>query len=116
MATRKKTTAKKRKTRRKPVARNPNSKSDQIRALLKTGVAPVDIAKKVGCSLPLVYQVRGRGKKSKGNATRSARRPRTAPSTGPANVLAAVQQVESERERLRDALERVQALVATALA
>ena len=34
------------------------SKSDQVRALITTGMAAADIAKKVGCSVPLVYMMK----------------------------------------------------------
>ncbi len=116
MANRKKTTAKKQTTRRKAASEKPNSKSDQIRALLKIGVAPVDIAKKVGCSLPLVYQVRGAGKRKKAAKGSKARRSKVTSPTSTASVLVAVQQVERDRERMRKALERVHAIVADALA
>lgn len=115
MATRKKTAAKKRTTRRKPAAKKLNSKSDQIRALLNTGVAPVDIAKKAGSSLPLAYQVRGASKRKKTAKGSRTRRSKVTPPASAASVLAAVQQVERDRERMRTAPERMHAIVADAL-
>jgi hypothetical protein len=64
-------------TRGRPV--DPNSTSGKIRALLGTGMALGDIAKKLGCPQSLVYAVKareaggGRAKSKKsGRATRPA--------------------------------------------
>jgi len=92
------------------------SKSGQIRELLKAGVKPVDIAKKVGCSLPLVYNVRSRGA-----AKRGPGRPKKAASRAPKmdgldGILTAVKQSEQERASLRGALQRIRSVIDEALA
>jgi|SRR5712671_3336098 len=91
------------------------SKSSQVRDLLNTGMSVADIAKKVGCTVGLVYNV----KSTSGVATkRGPGRPRkvgNAHLDGIAGIVAAVQSGERERSRLRVALERVQAVIADAL-
>lgn len=102
---------------RKPDA---NSKSAQVRALLATGMAAADIAKKVGCSTPLVYTIKASMKRGGGGAKRGPGRPPKAASSpsfdGLSGILAAVKQSENERAHLRAALERIQAVIADALA
>jgi transposase len=107
---------------RKPDA---NSKSGQIRALLGSGMSTADIAKKVGCTTALVYNVKsaagGSGKRSPGKRSPGKRgpgRPRRAAAAGfdgLNDILAAVQQGEKQRTQMRAALERIQALVSDAL-
>ena len=95
-----------------------NSKSGQIRALLKTDMSVADIAEKIGCTTALVYNVKARAT----GGTRQKRRPgrpKAAASTprfdGIAGVLDAVQHSEKERAQLRAALERIQTVLAEAL-
>ncbi len=93
---------------------DPSSKSRRIRALLATGMTAAEIAKKVGCSTPLVYMI----KSSIGlTGTRGPRRPRdAAPSMdGLENILAHVKNSERERSQMRGALERIQSVIAGAL-
>lgn len=114
MAARKKTVKKRG---RKPDA---GSKSGQIRELLKTGMKPADIAKKVGCTLPLVYNVRSRasgapkkrgpGRPRKSSAAAPARKS-SAAATGLDGILAAVKDSERERAAMRKALEQIQAVL-----
>lgn len=97
---------------RKPDA---SSKSGQIRALLASGMAATDIAKKVGCTPALVYNVKarvgggtrqrgpGRPPKAKGAATPQL--------DGLGAILDAVKNSERERAHLRGALERIQAVL-----
>ena len=67
---------------RKPDA---GSKSGQIRELLKQGLKPAEIAEKVGCSIPLVYNVKS--KESGGAKKRGPGRPKkAAASSASANV------------------------------
>jgi len=93
-----------------------SSKSDQVRALLATGMSAADIAKKVGCSMPLVYII----KSSMGKAgKRGPGRPRkvsTSGMDGLEGIVAAVKNTERERTQLRGALEKIQAVLADALA
>ena len=120
MATKKKTSTKtrgKNKPGRKP---NPTSKSGQVRALLSSGMSAADIAKKVGCTVGLVYNIKS---KSGGGAKRGPGRPRKTTSTAAATaasdldgILAAVKNGERERVRMRAALERIQAMIADVLA
>ena len=106
---------------RKPDA---NSKSGQIRTLLAEGMAPADIAKKVGCTPALVYNVKAKasgGSKPNG-AKRKPGRPakaKAAPATGSnglATILDAVKNSENERKQLRAALEKIQAVIQGVLA
>jgi len=94
---------------------NSSSKSGQVRALLGTGMSAAEIAKKVGCTVGLVYNVKStRG----GGAKRGPGRPRknaTASVDGIDGILAAVKNSERERTGLRSALERIQTVVASAL-
>jgi hypothetical protein len=96
-----------------------SSKSGQIRELLKTGMAPMDIAKKVGCTPALVYNVKARiagGPKKRGPG-----RPPKAKSGGATRVdgldglLAAVRGVEKERNAMRAVLEKLRDILASAL-
>lgn len=85
------------------------SKSGQIRALLTTGLTVADIAKKVGCTPALVYNVKARVEKP---AKRGPGRPRKAEAPamagfdGIAGIVAAVQASERERAKLQAALQR----------
>lgn len=96
---------------RKPDA---SSKSGRIRALLSSGMSPGDIAKKIGCTPALVYNVRARveggGGKRRGRKSKKGRG-----GDGIANILEAVQASDRERSKMRSALERIQGLVADAL-
>ena len=108
---------------------DPASKSGQVRELLKTGMSATDIAKKVGCTPGLVYNIKwtsGAAKKrapGRPRATRGPGRPRKSarggsPSTAVAGldgILAAVRGAERERTQMRAALERIRAVIADAL-
>ena len=103
---------------RKPDA---GSKSGQIRELLKQGLKPAEIAEKVGCSIPLVYNVKS--KESGGAKKRGPGRPKkAAASSASANVsgldgiLSAVKESEHERVALRKALEDIRKVIDGALA
>ena len=112
---------------RKP---DPNSKSGQIRALLGSGMSAGEIAKKVGCTRALVYSIKSAmgmasktGKRStqRPRGTRGPGRPRKATAAsaslnGLDGILAAVKSSERDRTQMRAALERIQAVVADALA
>ena len=93
-----------------------SSKSAQVRSLLATGMKAADIAKKVGCSVPLVYMMKSAmGKAGK----RGPGRPRsvsTAGMDGLDGIVAAVKNNERERAQLRGALERIQGIIGEALA
>ena len=100
-----------------------NSKSGQIRELLKTGMAPSDIAKQIGCTPALVYNVKARaeggGQKRKPGRPAKAK-PAAATAGGGLDgigaILAAVKNSETERKQLRAALERIQAVIRDVLA
>ncbi len=104
---------------------DPNSKSGQIRALLATGMSAGDIAKKVGCTPALVYNVKtqqnGAKKRGPGRPAKTAGKPTranapTSTSAGLDGILAAVKGAEQERVKMRAALEKIQAVLASALA
>ena len=93
-----------------------SSKSAQVRALLATGMSAADIAKKVGCSVNLVYVIKssmGRtGKRGPGRPRKVA----TPGLDGLAGIIDAVKNTERERAQLRASLEKIQAVLADALA
>ena len=94
---------------------NTSSKSGQVRELLKTGMAAADIAKKVGCTTGLVYNIKSTSGKS---AKRGPGRPKNTASAGLdsiAGIVAAVQSSDRDRARLRGALERIQTVLADVL-
>ncbi len=92
-----------------------SSKSGRIRALLGSGASTAEIARKVGCTVQLVYNVKAASGMS---AKRGRGRPRQSTSArldGIAGILAAVQSSDRERGRLRAALERIQTVLANVL-
>lgn len=102
-----------------------SSKSGQIRALLSTGMSVADIAKKVGCTPALAYNVKAR--MSKGPSPSTGRGPGRPPKSakaaanlqnldGLASIIQAVKGSEQQRAQMRTALERIQAIIADALA
>lgn len=103
---------------------DPNSRSGQIRALLASGMAAADIAKKVGCTPALVYNVKARqgGRKRRGPGrppmARGNRKAANAVSGAPGidGILAAVKGAEQERAKMLAALEKIQAVLTDALA
>lgn len=99
---------------RKPDA---NSTSGKIRALLATNIAPGDIAKKLGCTPALVYNVKARMSGSRGAGRGSVRAARSSAPTiaSLSNVIGLVRDSEAERTRLQRALEKIADLVREAL-
>ena len=107
-----------------------NSKSGQIRELLKTGMSPADIAKKLGCTPALVYNVKARaaggGAKSGGAKRKPGRPAKAKPAAtkgaaassldGISAILDAVKNSETERKQMRAALERIQTVIRDVLA
>jgi hypothetical protein len=104
---------------RKPDA---NSTSGKIRDLLKTDMSLSDIAMKLGCTPGLVYNVKARatgGGKKRGPGRPPTAVPMSCGSTsmdGLAGILDAVKNSERERVQMRAALEKIQAVIADALA
>lgn len=100
---------------------NPNSKSGKIRALLGTDLTVAQIAKKTGATVALVYNVKakaGGAKKQSASAgkKRGPGRPPKATSTDAlGGILAAVQSAEKDRLRMRAALEKISAIIDSAL-
>jgi hypothetical protein len=96
-----------------------NSKSGKIRELLSTGMSATDIAKKVGCTPALVYNVKAR-MGGGGPAKRGPGRPRTtsggASLDGLAGILDAVKNSERERTQMRAALEKIGSILSGVLA
>jgi len=98
-----------------------DSKSAQVRALLATGMDAAAIAKKVGCSVNLVYVVKStsggaNGKRATNRRAPSRQRIGSKSLNGIDGILAVVQSAERERAQLRAALEKIQAVLADALA
>ena len=98
---------------RKPDA---SSKSGKIRELIKTGMTAAEIAKKLGCTVGLVYNVKS---KATGGAKRRPGRPRKA-AAGPSadgldGILAAVKDGQRNRAAMLAALERIQSVIADVL-
>jgi hypothetical protein len=92
-----------------------SSKSGKIRELLKTKLGAMEIAKKVGCTPALVYNVKARmAGAQKGGPIRAASPTRVR--DGLTSVLEAVKNSERERAQLRAALERLQTVIQDALA
>jgi transposase-like protein len=103
---------------------DPSSKSGRVRELLSTGMSAADIAKKVGCTTALVYNIKsamGRGGGGGGGGgRRGPGRPRASASgvtnmAGLEGILDAVKSADRERAQLRAVLEKIQAVVADAL-
>jgi hypothetical protein len=95
---------------------DPTSKSGKIRELLKTNMSPAEIAKKVGCTVALVYSLKA--KAAGGSAIKRTRKPATQRdlNSGDLNaILHAVKQAELERVQMRKALEKISAIIDDAL-
>lgn len=97
-----------------------SSTSGKVRELLKTGMKPADIAKKLGCRPALVYNVKARmgmaKKRGPGRPPKQAGKVSAAPmGAGLDGIIAAVRSSEQQRQSLRMALEKIHALVQSAL-
>lgn len=92
-----------------------DSKSARVRELLGAGVAPTAIAKQVGCTVGLVYNVKSR---MGGTPKRGPGRPPKRASAGVSgldSIIATMRSSAQERERLQATLKRISALIAEAL-
>jgi hypothetical protein len=103
---------------RKPDA---NSTSGKIRTLLASGMEPGEIAKKLGCTPSLIYNVKARtaggGKKAKRGPGRPPKSSASAGSMdGLAGIVDMVKKSEAERQRLHGALTKMAAILREALA
>ena len=92
------------------------SKSARVRELLAAGAPAAAIAKEVGCTVGLVYNVKSR----MGSATkRGPWRPRKVASPVAVleidSIVAEVQSSERERTRLRGALQRISTIISEVL-
>ena len=97
---------------------NTGSKSDQIRTLLASGMAPADIARQVGCSRNLVYVVKaklGGGKKPRARRATAPKSKSAGRTSGNDDLIGrfmvSVKELESERDELRAVLDRIRQLV-----
>lgn len=112
-----------------------SSKFGKIRELLAKGMKPGDIAKEVGATPALVYNVKARLSGGSGSAKkRGPGRPPKAKGAAPAkgkakaavvpsfaggsleSIVAAIKTSEQQRAKMRSALERIQSVLAEALA
>jgi transposase-like protein len=100
---------------------DPSSKSGKIRELLSTGMTAAEIAKKVGCTVALVYNIKSKAqagdKPAKG---KPGRKPAAAASSSIAGgdleaILTAVKNAEKERIQMRAALEKIAGIIQDAL-
>ena len=98
---------------RKPDA---SSKSGQIRALLGSGMSAAEIAKKVGATPALVYNVKAQAGKSGRRGPGRPRKVAVANMNGLGGLLDAVRNTERDRAKMRAALEKLQMVIADALA
>lgn len=103
---------------RKPDA---NSTSGKIRTMLDSGMEPGEIAKKLGCTPSLIYNVKARmaggGKKAKRGPGRPPKSSAPAAAMdGLAGIVDMVKKSEAERERLHGALTKMAAILREALA
>jgi hypothetical protein len=103
---------------RKPDA---NSTSGKIRTLLASGMEPGEIAKKLGCTPSLIYNVKARMAGGGNKAKRGPGRPpkSSAPAAavdGLAGIVDMVRKSEAERARLHAALTKMAAILREALA
>jgi hypothetical protein len=101
---------------------DPSSKSGRIRALLGSGMDVAEIAKKVGASTGLVYVVKSKMGRTGASPKRGPGRPRKVASSsapgldGIAGILDVVKNAERQRTQMRAALEKIQTVIADALA
>ena len=107
--------------RRRGRQNDPNSTSGKIRTLLKSGMSASDIAKKLKCTPALVYNVKARmGGGGTAKRRGPGRPPKSASSSGSmdgiAGILEMVKNSDRERAQLRAVLEKIQAVLAGALA
>lgn len=97
---------------------NTGSKSDQIRTLLASGMAPADIARQVGCSRNLVYVVKaklGGGKKPRARRATAPKSKSAGRTSGSDDLvekfLASVNELERERDELRGVVDKIRRLL-----
>jgi hypothetical protein len=99
---------------------DPSSKSGRVRELLATGMSANEIAKKVGCTTALVYNIKSAAGRSGGSARRGPGRPRASGNVasgmdGIAGILDVVKNADRERMQLRAVLEKIQGILQGAL-
>lgn len=102
---------------------NPSSKSGRIRGLLGSRMSVAEIAKKVGATVALVYNVKSKASGSRkapvAGKKRGPGRPPKAKSSSSTSalggILAAVQNAEKDRVRMRAALKKITAVISDAL-
>lgn len=96
------------------------SKSGQIRALLKTGMSAAEIAKQVGSTVGLVYNVKstsgqrsGRAPTKQGPAKRGPGRPKKDAGIASSldSVVEALRENDRERARLSRAFEQIRSII-----
>jgi len=91
------------------------AKSAQVRDLLGRGLAAADIAKRVGCTVGLVYNIRSRMGRAKPRTAARGRPARNAQSNGLDGIIESVRRTEQERRQLRAKLDAVAKIVADVL-
>lgn len=94
------------------------SKSSKVRELLSLGAPASDIAKQVGCTLGLVYNVKAR--MSSGSAKRKPGRPTKSASTGTGTTdlntfIETLRRNQEEHDQLRATMQRLVTLISEVL-
>lgn len=87
------------------------SKSARVRDLLQSGANAATIAKQVGCTLGLVYNVKSRMASSPKRGPGRPRKASTPAVDGLGAFLDSVRRGEQERQRLHETLVRIAAII-----
>jgi hypothetical protein len=97
--------------------RDGSSKSGQVRELLKAGLSAAEIARKVGCSVNLVYAVKA-GVKRAGGRPMGRRGPGRPPKSMAAAgggsidaVITALRDADRDRDRTRRAIDQIRSII-----
>ena len=98
---------------------DPTSKSGKIRKLLETDMTAAEIAKKVGCTVALVYNLTAKATGGTSSKKKRGRKPAALGSSDNSDlsaILTAVKNAEKERTQMRTTLEKISSLIDEALA
>jgi len=98
---------------------DPSSKSGKIRKLLKTDMTAAEIAKKVECTVALVYNIKAKMAGGSSTKKKRGRKPASVAAADTSDlraILTAVKNAEKERMQMRATLEKISTLIDEALA
>jgi hypothetical protein len=96
-----------------PRGRQPDatSKSGQVRELLNSGLSPMEIAKKVGCTPGLVYVIKSKAGGAKTPGRPRKNQPASSSPSGLDAFISVMRNSEAQRDLYRGALQKVQGLM-----